>query len=146
MIIAAKIIGVVLLLLWLFYIPVARRYTRTAGSVMHATVFQYNILPFITGVGLIVSGNLMILIVFPIAWILSRMYPTFFMFGFPLVFGWVLGSQIFKDLFPDSKIWYYGGGAIGLSFMFAFCTIVVAIIMTPSNRIWKYTDEQNNEQ
>ena len=34
MIIATRIIGVILLLFWLFYIPVARRYMRTVGSVI----------------------------------------------------------------------------------------------------------------
>ena len=128
MAIAAKIIGCILLLSWLFFIPVARRYTRTAGSVMYSTVFQYQILPFIVGVGLIVFGNLLILIIFPIAWVLSRLYPTFFMFAFPTICGGVFGSEIFTDFFPNSKIWFYGGGAIGILFMFVFCTVVVAII------------------
>ena len=140
MTIAAKIIGVILLLFWLFFIPVARRYTRIAGSVMYSTVFQYHVLPFIVGVLLILSGNLLILIIFPIAWVLSRFYPTFFMFVFPLMFGGVFGSKIFTDFFPNSKIWFYGGGVIGVLFMFIFCTVMVAIIGSIS--VEKDTDEQ----
>ena len=142
MMIAAQIIGVLFLLFWLLHFPIARRHARSAGSVQHATVFQFNILPFIIGIVLILYGSLLFLIIFPIAWVLSRMFPNYFMFIFTLAFGWIFGSKIFSDFFPNSKVWFYSGGIIGLLFMFVFCTVVVAIITNQSYGIENDTDEQ----
>ena len=134
MVIAAIIIGVILLLAWLIWIPVTRRVMRIQGRITHAPVFQYNILPFIVGTGLIFSGNLLVLVMLPIAWVLSIFFPAFFLFMFPLVAGWRLGVNIFTAISPGSRGWYWGGGAIGVVFMYCFCTIVVGIVTMPQKR------------
>lgn len=36
----ARIIGVLVLILWAFFIPVARYVMRRQGTLMHATIFQ----------------------------------------------------------------------------------------------------------
>jgi hypothetical protein len=138
MIITARIIGAILLVLWLVFIPVIRRLIRAQGQVMHSTVFQFNILPFIVGVGLIASGNLWFLVVLPVAGVLSvpfQMFTSFFMFHFPLISGWVIGAHILTDMFPDSKGWYWGGGAIGAVVMLIVCSIVTAIVTAPPRDI-----------
>ena len=134
MAIAAIIIGIILLLAWLTFIPVTRRVMRIQSRITHATVFQYNILPFIVGINLILSGNPLCLVILPIAWVLSIFFPRFFLFIFPLVAGWGLGINTFTGIFPGSRGWYWGGGAIGAVTMFCFCTIVVAIVTIPPKR------------
>ena len=56
--VAAQIIGVICILFGIFYVPIARRHVRETGAVMQATVFQFNILPFILGIALIIYGKL----------------------------------------------------------------------------------------
>ena len=97
--ITAKALGFILLLAWLVYIPVGRYWFSRRGGLVYATVFQWHILPFIVGIGLIISGSLWVILVLPVAWILSIFFPNFFMFVFPLVTGWVHGGLIYSRFF-----------------------------------------------
>lgn len=109
---------------------------------MHATVFQFNILPLIVAIGLFLSGNLLHLVLGAIAWILAIRFSTFFLFVFPLVTGWVYGGIIVSRFHPKSTAWYYTGSALGVLAMFIVCSVVVAIVMGGWSRskqqgIWK---------
>ena len=130
-IIIAKVLGIILLLAWLVYIPVGRYWFHRRRSLMYATVFQWHILPFIVGIGLIISGSLWVILVLPVAWILSMFFPNFFMFVFPLVTGWVYGGLMYSRFFSGSKLWYYLSSCIGALCMFLICTIVTAIVTAP---------------
>jgi len=101
---------------------------------MHATVFQYHILPFIVGVGLCLSGNLWHIPIGVAAWVLSIRFQSFFLHIFPLAVGWAYGSIIFSRMYPNSKFWSFAGGIIGIGAMFVICSIVVAIVTSPSKR------------
>ena len=127
----AKVLGAILLLFWLVFILVGRYWFHRMRGLMYATVFQWHILPFIVGIGLIASGNLLVILVFPVAWILSIFFPRFFMFVFPLITGWVNGGLVYSCLYANSKLWYYLSSAIGVLAMFLVCTIVTAIVTTP---------------
>jgi len=127
----ARILGVLFLIFWLFYIPASRRTIRMNGSILHATIFQYNILPFIIGIALVISGKLTVLIAVPVLWFLAIPFSGFFLFFFPLIMGWIFGTMICSEVIPNSRGWYYGGGGIGVLVMFVVCTVVVAIITTP---------------
>ena len=129
--IIAKILGVVLLVFWVCFIPVGRHWCRRLGGLMYATVFQWHVLPFIVGVGLIISGSIWFVFVLPGAWVLSRMFPNFFMFVFPLVTGWVYGGLIYSSLGGNSKVSYYLSSVTGVVFMFLVCTVVTAIVVGP---------------
>ncbi len=96
---------------------------------MHATVFQFNVLPLIVAIGLFLSGNLLHLVLGAVAWILAIRFSTFFMFVFPLVTGWVYGGIIFSRFYPESTAWYCGGAALGALTMFIVCSVVVGITM-----------------
>lgn len=132
MVTAARVIGGLLLLGWLYFIPVGRKVMMAQGQMMHATVFQFNILPFIVGMSLIVSGSLWFLLVLPVGLLLSPTFPRFFMYSFPVGFGWATGAHIMTGLFPEAPAWYWGGGALGVLAMFIFCSVVVGIVTTPS--------------
>ena len=132
MAIVARIIGGILLVLWLFFIRIARMHIRKHRQVMRATVFQYNILPVIVAISLLVSGNLWFLVMLPVAWVLSIPFSSFFLFFFPLPIGWVLGARVFSDIYPDSSGWYWGGGVIGVVTMEIICSIVTGIITPPA--------------
>ncbi len=131
MTLAARVIGGLLLLVWLYFIPVGRKVMMAQGQMMHATVFQFNILPFIVGMSLIVSGSLWFLLVLPAGFLLSPTFPRFFMYSFPVGFGWATGAHIMTGLFPESRAWYWGGGALGVLAMFIFCSVVVGIVTSP---------------
>lgn len=129
--IIAKVLGIFLLLLWLVFIPLGRHWFRRMRGLMYATVFQWHILPLIIGIGLIASGNLLVILVLPVAWILSIFFPKFFMFVFPLVTGWVNGGLVYSCYYSESKLWYYVSSGIGVLFMFLVCTVVTAIVCGP---------------
>ena len=126
--VVSRVLGSFLLLAWLVFMPIGRHYFIRLRGLMYATVFQWHILPFIVGMGLVISGNLWVILALPIGWILSRFFPNFFMFVFPLGVGWVYGNVFFSYLYPNSKVWYYAGGIIGIISMFILCTIVVAYV------------------
>lgn len=130
--IIAKVIGIILILLWLVFIPVGRYWFRRMRGLMYATVFQWHILPFVVGVGLIASGKLLVILVLPVAWILSIFFPKFFMFVFPLVTGWINGGLVYSCFYSDSTFWYYVSSGIGVLCMFLLCTIVTAIVTAPA--------------
>jgi hypothetical protein len=135
--IISKVLGVILLLAWLIYIPIGRYWFRRRGGLMYATLFQWHILPFIIGVGLIASGNLLVILVFPFAWILSIFFPNFFMLVFPLVSGWINGGLVYSCFYPDSNLWYYVSCAVGTLTTFLVCTIVTAIVAGPYDWPWE---------
>jgi len=126
-----------LLVAWLVYIPVGRYWFRRKEGLLYATVFQWHILPFIVGMGLIISGSLWVILVLPVAWILSIFFPNFFMFVFPLVTGWVQGGLVYSCFHSGSKLWYFLSSVIGVLCMFLICTVVTAIVAGPHNWPWE---------
>lgn len=135
--IIAKVLGVILLIAWLIHIPVGRYWFRRRGDLMYATVFQWHILPFIIGTGLIISGSLWVILAMPVAWILSIFFPNFFMFVFPLITGWVYGGLVYTFFNSGSKLWYYVSCGVGTLATFLVCTIVTAIVAGPYNWPWE---------
>jgi hypothetical protein len=98
---------------------------------MYIITFRWHILPFIVGVGLILSGNLWLVLLLPIAWILSiaPFFPFFIvMWLLVIVSGWIYGGLLFSYFDSTSKLWYWASCAIGVLFMFLACTIIMAIM------------------
>jgi hypothetical protein len=77
--IIAKVLGVILLCFGLLYTFILRRvcWQWQRGSLMYVTVFQWCVLPLITGIGLIISGKLLILLMLPVIWVLSIFFQAF---------------------------------------------------------------------
>ena len=92
--VVSRVLGSLLLIAWLVFIPIGRYYFVRLRGLMYATVFQWHILPFIVGMGLVISGNLWVLLTIPVVWILSIFFPNFFMFVFPLIVGQVSRSIV----------------------------------------------------
>ena len=144
--VVSRALGGLLLLAWLVFIPIGRYYFVRLRGLMYATVFQWHILPFIVGMGLVISGNLWVILTLPVAWILSIFFPNFFVFIFPLPVGWVYGNVLFSYLFPNSTVWYYAGGIIGIISMFILCTIVVAYVCGTHNSSQKKLPKEQRLQ
>jgi len=121
MILASRVIGLVLLVLWLFCIAGIRRAMQIRGTLTQATVFQYCILPLVVGLGLVVTGRLWFLAMLPVAWIFAIPFPSFFLFLFPLVSGWPIGTALAD----------WRGGLLGVGLMLVVCSIVSGIIVSP---------------
>jgi hypothetical protein len=128
MILIAKILGFLLLLLWLFFIFAARMLMRSQGQIMHVSIFQITILPIIVGLGLIISGNLWFIVLLPVAYVLSIFFPSFFIFLLPLIVGWILGFRVLSDFIPNSGGWRWGGGVIGVALMFFLTNLIIWIV------------------
>jgi len=129
--IMARIAGGILLLAWIYSTAVARRVMAEQGRLVGASVFQLNSLPFIAGMGLILTGNLWVLIALPLAWVLSTSFTSFFLFWFPPLFGAVLGA-----LYADSRGWSGAVGVIiGVAVM-ALASLLVTALVSPQRSRW----------
>lgn len=113
---------------------------RTMHSI-YMVIFRWHILPFIVGVGLILSGNLWLILLLPIAWILSCMpfFPFFIvMYLLIIVTGWIYGGLIFSYFSSTSKLWYYASCALGVVFTFiAYIIIMFMLGVHKLNRAMK---------
>jgi len=88
-------------------------------------------LPFLVGLGLIISTNLWHIPIGILAWFLAVKFQRFFLHMFPLAVGWAYGNIVLTNLYPDSKFIYYCGGIIGSTVIFIICSFVVAYVTTP---------------
>ena len=127
----ARVLGGVLLLVWLVCLPFTRRACRQRGSLLHSTIFQFCILPFIVGVGLVISGNPLVLLVLPVCAVIAIFFQRFMAFIFPLCAGWAYGGLAYEAVSGGSKLRYYVSCVLGVLAMFVVCTLVFAIVTTP---------------
>ena len=97
---------------------------------IHTTIFQWHILPFIVGVGLILSGSLWLILVLPVAWILSILPGISFIVKYLLfiVSGWVYGGLIFSYFDSTSQLWYWASRVLGVVFMNMAYAIIMVLL------------------
>lgn len=125
----ARIVGLLLLVFWIVFLPLTKKYVRERGSIAHATVFQWNVLPMLVGIGMIISSKLSLLIAIPILWLMAIPFSYFLLFLFPMVCGFIYGINIVTAISPDySRFQYYGGGVVGVITLFVICTLVVGYV------------------
>ena len=118
----SRIIGVVILLKWFFsLLPGQRRYVRMAGSIMKATVVQLNVLPFLTGLGLLVTGQVWII---PCAFFASRKTPDFFLYHMPVVCGGYYGYYLATHVGVSTWPWRIGGVVGGVVVIFILMNLI----------------------
>jgi hypothetical protein len=101
---------------------------------MYTIIFRWHILPFIVGVGLILSESLWLILVLPVAWILSiaPFFPFFIaMYLLFIVSGWVYGGLVYSRFFSGSRIWYYVSSGVGVLCMFLVYIVIIAIMAMP---------------
>jgi len=104
---------------------------------MYTIIFRWHILPLIVGAGLILSGSLWLILVLPVAWILSILpfFPFFIVVGiYCLVSSWVYGGLVYSRLFSGSGEWYYVSSGVGVLCMFLVYIVIVSIIALPNRR------------
>jgi len=117
---------------------------RTMYSI-YMVMFRWHILPFIVGVGLILSGNLWLILLLPIAWILSCVpfFPyVIVMYLLVIVTGWIYGGLAFSYFSSTSKLWYWACRAMGSLFMVIAYIIIMTIIGLPKVYRAMKADEQ----
>lgn len=100
---------------------------------INITIFRWHILPFIVGVGLILSGNVWLLLVLLIGWIFSFMLIPVSKVEFLLAItsGWFYGGLIFSYFSSNSNLWYYTIRIMGVVFMFIVWMIINVIFLFP---------------
>jgi hypothetical protein len=146
--IIAKTIGVILLLLSLIFVPASKTYFRQRQALSFRpwerpdNLFMYIsflsierlvIIPFLVGVGLVLSCSLWLILVLSVAWILSfaPFCPFFFTFMtlLRIVCGWAYGGLVYFHLFFGSGKWFYESSGIGALCMFLVYYVVIIITM-----------------
>jgi len=131
---AARMLGVVLLLAWPLCIYAGRSVMRRSGSITKASVFQWGILPMLTGAGMLASGNLLWLPAAIVAWVLAIPFQAFMLYGLPPVYGAVIGAELGRVLWSTKGVWTLLAGFAGIICMFIICTVVVAVVTKPPMR------------
>ena len=124
------VVGIILIVAGIGYIPVSRSTARHFGSITFATVFQFNLLPIMCGIGLIVFKSWLILLAFPVLWFTAAYNGSFYVHFLPLIYGGSVGVKIAGDMVENSKAWKLGGVALGALAMFILCTVVVGLVMS----------------
>lgn len=90
----ATIIGVILLVVWLYFLRIGRRLLQQQGSLMLPTVFQFNFLPLLLAVALLGTGDLTWLALAPIVWPLAPLFGRSSAFLLPTIIGAVIGVAV----------------------------------------------------
>jgi len=121
----ANIIGVVLLLVGLYYLAGARRLVRRQGTIMFPTVSQYNILPFLIGIALLTTASFLWLLVGLVAFVAAPMFAgRGSVFTLPFFIAAVLGMHI-----AAQQGWsLIGGAVVALIAMMILGSIVFAVV------------------
>lgn len=127
----ARLLGAVLLVAWPVGIMAARRVMLARGSVVYSTVFQFGILPFLTGGSMLATGRVLFLAMAAVAWLLAWAFPKFFLYALPLVWGWVLGQYLAPATWSKSGLRVVVAGVAGAVVVFLLCSVVVAAITSP---------------
>lgn len=95
MILAARIVGTVLVLFWVTQIVVVTHQLRRTGMhPQHATVFQFLLLPVLTGLGMLAWGNWWFLLAAAVQAFLALPLSRFFWLASPLVHGILVGARL----------------------------------------------------
>lgn len=111
---------------------------------MYIITFRWHILPFIVGVGLILSGSLWLILVLPVAWILSvAPFFSIVMFLLVIVSGWVYGGLVYNRFYSGSGLWYYVSSGVGVLCMFLFCYVILAV--TGNRKLYEIAQKSFNK-
>jgi hypothetical protein len=132
---AARVIGGLLLLVWFFFLlPGQRRAMQMQGGLMKTTVFQLNLLPFLLGLGLVVTGQLWLILGAVVAFVASVGSPAtttgFCVITLPMVAGGYYGHHLATHLGGETVAWHIGGIVGGLVVMFGMMSVIVALVST----------------
>jgi len=93
----------------------------------HTTIFQFAVLPFIIGWGLIITRNLLWIPAGAAAFVIGWVWPWFLLVIFPTAAGWVCGQAALGLQLP-----WWAAGFIGLIAVFFACSILFAIATSPA--------------
>ncbi|MBS3741598.1 MAG: hypothetical protein KGY75_06180 [Candidatus Cloacimonetes bacterium] len=99
---------------------------------MKATVFQLNILPFLLGLGLTITGQFFLIPIAILALIISLYHPTstvaFFTHIFSMIAGGYYGNYVLTNLLSASVLWHLVGVLAGFVIMFILKSIIVGFV------------------
>ena len=130
--IVMRCLGGLILLVWVIgLLPGQRKASQRIGSLMKATIFQGNILPFLLSLGLLVTANWWIIPVGILCFLISRSSPTqttdFFIMIFPMICGGYYGNYIMVELLGPTSLSHILGVILGIVCMFVAMSVIVGI-------------------
>ena len=137
---AARILGGGLILAWLILIPVTRRAVSRVEEVAAAVIFRRNVLPFVAGVGLVLTGTLWFLLVAALAWAFAGRFPYFFSFVFPHIMGWQYGTAVCRRMAYEPTM---GGGFIGLFAVALVSALATTIVTSATGKLVEAEPEED---
>jgi len=137
----ALVLGVLAVVAWLFMLATTRRMVYLCvlhgRPWSHTTIFQFAVLPFIIGWGLIITRNLLWIPAGAAAFVIGWVWPWFLLVIFPTAAGWVCGQGALGLQLP-----WWAAGFIGFIAVFFACSILFAIATSPA---WSVAETPENK-
>lgn len=130
--ISSYIAGILILIVWIYYLFVGKTYIRVVGSVTPVPLWQFNILPLLTAICLLLTANIMFIPLGMLFWSIG--YLLFFFLGrsmpfiLSIIYGWYIGikcGELTVITFPFSRIVF---GIAGIVIIQIVCSLIVTFI------------------
>ncbi len=132
----ATILGIVLMFIWIAYLFEGRNEMNRRERLSQAFVFQWNVLPLITSLELLVTGNLFILVVGMVLFFVAWPFAKVLIGVLPFVVGWHLGMAWFSGLMGMETLQVYIAAvfsAVGLTILCQF--VYIAMLSPPRTQL-----------
>lgn len=134
--ILSYIIGVLILIVWMYHLLVAKLYTRAVGSVHSFTIWQWNILPLLTSISLFLTGNIMFIPLGIIFFYIPRWLVRLSQFDvgaampfiLSIVYGWYIGVRVGELFVVTFQYWRIVSGIAGIVVVQIVCSLIVSFI------------------
>lgn len=134
--IISYIAGILLVIVWISNLFIGREYTYIAGSVHSFTVWQWNIIPLLTAICLLLTANIMFIPLGILFWYLPRLLVRLSLYNvghlFPyavsLAYGYNIGVEVGKFLNLTFPYWRLVLGVVGIIVIQVFCSLIVDYI------------------
>ena len=131
-IIARLLGGLIILFQLLISIPINRKLILMQKNIMKMTIFQTNMLPFILGIGLLITAKLWLIIAALIIFIISKLFShstvDFFTLIFPPICGGFFGHYLLLRIVEPTFFWHILGIVVGIIIMFIFMSLIISMI------------------
>ena len=145
-VISSYIVAVFLVAYWIYFLRIGRMFTRLHGSVHEFAVWKVNILPLLTAICLLLTGNIIFLAVGILFWFISWWMPLLGFsapFTLSIVYGYIIGvafGVFFNITFPYSR---FVLGIVGIVIIQIVCSLILNFITSsyePQNYVGKQAE------
>ncbi len=124
-------VGILLLVLWIAYLFEGRKEMNRRERLSQAYIFQWNILPLIVALEILVTGNIITLAVGLFLFFVAWPFAKFCLATLPFATGWHLGVSWFSEISALQAIQTYTAAVLCAVLLTLFCQTVYVVMLSP---------------